>query len=179
MREQGPGTSRHGMVEVIPIEERHIVDYHAAVDAVARERRYLGRTEAPSLEDARAFVASNIAKGNPHFVAIVDGRLVGWCDIVASKNPVFAHCGTLGMGVVDGFRGRGIGTRLITAALRKAKQGGLEKVELEVFDTNDRAIALYRKVGFKDEGKKERSAKIDGLYMADLLMGLFLDEFEA
>jgi len=167
------------MIEIIPIEERHIEAYHAAVDAVARERRYLGRTEAPSLEDAREFVAANIAKGNPHFVAIVDGRLVGWCDIVASKNPVFAHCGTLGMGIVEGFRGRGIGTMLITAALRKAKQSSLEKVELEVFDSNDRAIALYRKAGFKYEGKKARSAKIDGRYMADILMGLFLDRFEA
>jgi RimJ/RimL family protein N-acetyltransferase len=168
-----------GSIEIVPIEERHIEAYHEAVDSVARERRYLGRTEAPSLEDARAFVAANIEKGNPHFVAMVDGRLVGWCDIVASKNPVFAHCGTLGMGIVESCRGRGIGMQLITAALRKAKQNGLEKVELEVFDSNERAIALYRKVGFKDEGKKERSAKIDGRYMADILMGLFLDEFEA
>ena len=161
------------------IQERHIEGYHAAVDAVARERKYLGRTEAPSLQEARAFTTENIAKGNAHYVALVDGKVVGWCDIVPSKNPVFSHCGTLGMGITSRYRGMGIGLRLLTAALSKAKENGLEKVELEVFESNARAIALYRKVGFRVEGRKERSAKLDGVYLADVLMALFLDTYEA
>jgi GNAT superfamily N-acetyltransferase len=99
-------------VLIVPITEEHIAEYHRAVDLVAREGKYLGRTEALPLEDAQSFTRENIARGNAHFVAVHGGRVVGWCDIVPSKKEAFVHCGTLGMGLLAEYRGRGIGHRL-------------------------------------------------------------------
>jgi len=161
--------------QIESVTEEHIAGFNHAVDLVARERKYLARTEAPSLAESEAFVRDNIRNGNPHFVAVCSGEIVGWCDIVRMKKEVFSHCGALGMGVVAGYRRQGIGLALIRAALAGAKAIGLERVELEVYHTNTSAIALYEKVGFHAEGVKARSAKLAGTYLDMLQMALFLD----
>lgn len=45
-------------------------------------------------------------------------------------------------------RGRGIGTRLLKAALRKAVEEGLLRVDLHTWGGNERALRLYKKLGF-------------------------------
>jgi hypothetical protein len=47
-------------VQIVPITEELVADYHRAVDAVAREGRYLARTTAPPIEDAKSFARENI-----------------------------------------------------------------------------------------------------------------------
>jgi ribosomal protein S18 acetylase RimI-like enzyme len=158
------------------IQERHVDGFRRAVDLVAREKKYLARTEAPPLPDTIAFVSENIRNGNAHYLAIVDGVVVGWCDIVPMKKEIFSHCGVLGMGIVEAYRGRGIGLKLIRTALGKAGANGLKRVELEVFHSNTAAIALYRKVGFEIEGRKRKAAILGGACLDTIQMALFLDE---
>jgi hypothetical protein len=55
--------------------------YNLALDAVAREGRYLRLRQAPPVGASESFIAGNIERGNPHFVALIDGEVVGWCDI--------------------------------------------------------------------------------------------------
>jgi RimJ/RimL family protein N-acetyltransferase len=100
--------------------------------------------------------------------------VVGWCDIIPSKREAFSHCGTLGMGLIKEYRGQGIGTRLLRATLQKARQNGLERVELEVFAANGAAIRLYEREGFRVEGKKVRAARLAGAYLDVVLMARFL-----
>ena len=163
-------------VAVVPIAEPHIRGYHEAVDRVARERRYLAFLEALPLEKSAAFVRENLAQGNPHVVAVLDGHVIGWCDIVPIGRPVYAHGGVLGMGIVAEHRGRGIGEALMRAALGRAKARGLTRVELTVRSDNERAIALYRKLGFADEGVKRRAIRVDGRYLDVACMALLFDE---
>jgi GNAT superfamily N-acetyltransferase len=99
-------------LEIRPITGDDIEGFHRAVDAVARERKYLAFLEAPPLASAREFVLDNIAKGNPRFVAIADGGVVGWCDVVRQSRPIHAHAGVLGMGLLPPFRGQGHGRSL-------------------------------------------------------------------
>ena len=66
------------------------------------------------------------------------------------------------MGILPEFRGKGIGSRLVEAALDKAWEFGLEKVELEVYTINEPAIALYRKHGFVEEGLHKNYRKLNG-----------------
>ena len=86
-------------VQIVPISEEHVEGYHACLDAVARERRYLGLVKAPPIESTSEFVSSNIRKNNPQYVAVENNTVFGWCDIVPKKGEGFTHCGTLGMGV--------------------------------------------------------------------------------
>jgi hypothetical protein len=74
-------------IEVVPIAERHIAGFRAALDAVARERKYLAQIEAQRLDSVRAFVLRSIEADLPHFVAVQDDVVLGWCDII----PAWAH----------------------------------------------------------------------------------------
>jgi ribosomal protein S18 acetylase RimI-like enzyme len=161
---------------VVPIAERHIDGFHAALDIVARERRYLSFLEAPPIEQCAAFVRANIRLGVPQFVAVVDGKVVGWCDVIPVSRPVHAHTGTLGMGVIPGCRGVGIGSALIERALQRARSKGFTRVELTVREHNAPAIALYKKVGFVHEGLKRNAVRVDGAYENLICMAVLFDE---
>lgn len=163
------------MIRVVPAEERHIPGYHAALDAVARERRWLCFLQAPPLEKSAAFVRGLLAGNGVQTVAVDEaGRVVGWCDVSRGERESVRHTGTLGMGLLAEHRGRGVGRLLMEAALRDAKAQGVERVELEVFSSNAPAIALYRSLGFEQEGVKRRARKVDGRYEDILLMALFV-----
>jgi RimJ/RimL family protein N-acetyltransferase len=161
-------------IRIVPIAEEHIESYHACLDAVARERRYLAFVRAPTLEATRAFVRSNIANRVPQFVALDGKDVVGWCDISPRRLEGFTHVGSLGMGVRAGSRRRGTGRRLLERTLARAKELGLERVELEVFASNEPAIRLYEQMGFTVEGVKKRARKLDGAYDDLVEMALFI-----
>jgi len=132
--------------------------------------------EGPPIEQVEAFVASSVRAGYPQFVAEEDGRIVGWCDALPGPAAFgMAHVGRLGMGVLNGHRGRGIGRLLLGAAVEGARGLGLQKIELDVFSSNEPAIALYRSFGFHEEGRRRRGRFVDGVYDDVLLMALDLN----
>ena len=132
------------------------------IDAVARERRYLAGTSGFSEELTASFIASVRAAKGVHLVAIVDDAVVGWCDITPASFEGMTHVGRLGMGVKADYRGQGIGKGLLKAALTRAFRQGLERVELEVFRSNDAAVCLYETHGVLREGVKVGARKLDG-----------------
>jgi ribosomal protein S18 acetylase RimI-like enzyme len=164
-------TATSAVVRAITLAD--VAGYRACVGAVMHERRYLAYLEPFSLAETAGFVAGNIDKDNPHFVADDAGRIVGWCDICRERVPTYAHEGMLGMGVLADYRGRGLGERLIRAALAAATVAGFERISLSVYGTNTRAAALYRKVGFVLEGTRVRGRKLDGVYDDVHMMAIF------
>jgi RimJ/RimL family protein N-acetyltransferase len=163
--------ARHMSIVITPIAAEHVEGFHRALDIVARERKYLAFLEAPPLAATRQFISDNIAKGHAQFVAVADGEVVGWCDVLPRGQPVHAHVGVLGMGLIRQFRGRGHGTALIDAALRSAKQRGMIRIQLSVHADNAPAIRLYEKVGFKTEGTLRDAVLIDGQFKDLIVMG--------
>lgn len=159
-------------ITIEPIADRHVAGFRSALDSVARERKYLIFQEAPPLDAMTAFVRDNIARGNPHFVAVAEGRVVGWCDIRREARDAQAHGGVLGMGIVDGYRDRGLGRRLIGATLEAARAAGFHRVELDAHGDNLRAIALYEKVGFVHEGIARDAVRLDGRFIDSVRMAV-------
>ncbi|MFB9948090.1 GNAT family N-acetyltransferase [Rhizobium puerariae] len=164
-------------ITIEPIREVHIESFRKALDMVSRERKYLTLLEAPPLESVREFVLGMIENGHSQFVAVANadqdgGVVVGWCDIRGHARETHAHCGTLGMGIVSGYRDKGLGTRLITTTLNDAKARGLHRVELHVHADNPRAVALYEKVGFVREGVARDAVRIDGRYIDAIQMAV-------
>jgi ribosomal protein S18 acetylase RimI-like enzyme len=145
---------------------------HRALDAVARERRYLGFLEAPSVENVRAFLSS---PGLLQWVALAGAEIVGWCDVRRSALEGFRHVGVLGMGLLPAYRGRGLGRALLLATLRSAREAGLARMELEVLASNRAAIALYEREGFEHEGRKRAGRVLDGEAEDVLCMALLFE----
>jgi len=156
---------------IAPLAEPHFEQLHAVLDAVARERRYLAALEAPPPERSFAFYRSLLAEGQGH-VALVDGRIVGWCDIQSSFGQARAHVGVLGIGLLPHARRHGIGARLLETAIAAAWSRGLTRIELTVRDDNDAARALYEHFGFEHEGVQRRSMQVDGRYHDCFAMAL-------
>lgn len=161
---------------IVLIAESHIDGFRAAIDSVAGERRYLAFLEAPPPDLMREFVLGNIRDGHPQFVALVGDTVVGWCDVLPRQRPVFRHTGVLGVGVIEPFRGRGIGAALMAATLAAARRRDVTRIELHVREKNLRAIALYEKFGFVREGLMRRDVYVDGAYENSVMMAVLLDE---
>jgi ribosomal protein S18 acetylase RimI-like enzyme len=142
-------------------------------ESVAAEGRYIG-TEMPINWAVREpIIAATFT--DEHWLlllAVADGEVVGWI----SGQDEYGRVG-LGMGLLEGHRSQGTGTKLLAAVIGWAKQRNAYKVHLEVWPTNERAIGLYRKFGFEDEGLHRRHyRRNDGSLWDALAMGLVLDE---
>jgi ribosomal protein S18 acetylase RimI-like enzyme len=85
---------------------------------------------------------------------------------------VYSHCGTLGIGLLPKFRGRGIGRQLMQTTIDAAWQYGMTRIELTVREHNANAIALYKKLGFQIEGLQRNAIRIDGQYQNVYAMAL-------
>src|SRR5271156_2211333 len=100
------GNPTMDQIEITPMSADLVDSFHRALDAVARERKYLAIVEAFPLEAMRVFVANQIKTDAPTFAALERGEVIGWCDIQRMALPTFTHRGTVGMGVVAERRGR-------------------------------------------------------------------------
>ena len=104
-------------------------------------------------------------------IALAQGAVVGEVRI----DPSWMGFGEIGMMVAADWRGRGVGTALVAAAIEWARARGLHKLALSVFPHNDAAIALYRKFGFVEEGRLVRHVRRADGQLWDLIeMGLLL-----
>ncbi len=127
--------------------------FHAALDSVARERRWLARNEAPPLEKTVTFMESLIAAGNVQLLAHHGGAVVGWCDVhPRNEDPAV---GIVGIGLIKDWRGKGLGEKLLRGALDAAKDR-FQRIQLDVRVDNAAAIALYKKLGFNVESQYRR-----------------------
>ena len=162
------------MIQVVirQISEEDIESLHACLDRVARERKYLGFTQAAPIEETRKSLMEDMERGVIRLIALDDSNVVGWCHIRPDRWEGFTHAGWLGMGVLKEYRGQGIGSALLHQALAEARRLGLERVELSVFASNSSAIRLYKKFRFEIEGRKKRARKLDGSYDDIIVMGL-------
>lgn len=149
-------------VEIVPIERRHLAGFREVLDGVARERRWLAFLEAPPPDRVRSFVLNGLRNGMTQFVAVDDGRVVGWCDVNPKTHAALRHSGVLGMGVAASHRGQGVGSALLLATLEAATARGIMRVELVVRADNAAAIRLYERNGFELEGRLRNYLVVDG-----------------
>lgn len=139
----------------------------AVVFAEVAEERDGIATEPPVDIDARA--ASWDLTGT--FVALIDDRLAGSIHVDASPHGY----GEIGMAVARKWRGRGIGSALMRVAIDWARGSGLHKLSLSVFAHNTAAIAVYRKFGFVEEGRRVKQYRRSSGELWDAIdMGLLL-----
>jgi RimJ/RimL family protein N-acetyltransferase len=105
------------------------------------------------------------------FVAVADHRVVGSIHVEASRHGY----GEIGMAIARDWRGRGVGSALMNAAIAWARERGLHKFSLSVFAHNAAAIALYRKFGFVEEGRRVKHYRRSNGELWDAIeMGLLL-----
>ncbi len=158
-------------------------EYAQNVQSVAAEGRYIF-TEEVTPERKEAFRKSFRDRDSLVLVAEIDEgpsekrnrKVVGSLTLERYGHVKKArHVRVLGMHVIRGYRGMGIGTRLMGQALKWARRKpDVEKIVLGVFSSNRRALHLYQKFGFEVEGVRKRQYYIDGRPADEIDMALFL-----
>ncbi|WP_054703528.1 GNAT family protein [Bacillus sp. JCM 19041] len=128
-----------------------------------------------TVEEEEEWIKSHTDKG-VILLAELGGQLVGMVHLRLSTSRRFAHQAILGISIKEAFAGKGIGSKLIKQLLEWAKENPqIEKVSLEVFSNNERGMHLYKKLGFKEEGRRVRNARLDdGTYVDDIIMAQFV-----
>lgn len=136
--------------------------------AVAEERDGIA-AEPPVNIDERAALFARTVGGS--VVAVADDQIIGILHVEATRHGF----GEIGMLVDRDWRGRGAGSELVQSAISLAREQGLHKLSLEVFAHNTAAIALYRKCGFIEEGRRTRQyRRASGELWDSIIMGLAL-----
>ena len=108
---------------------------------------------------------------NIMIVCTVDGKIAGNCQISRKSRQKNRHRGTIGIALVQEFWGLGIGTAMFEELISVAKTWGLSQVELEVFEGNHRAIALYEKMGFETVAAIPNTIRLeDGTMLKEFTM---------
>ena len=90
-------------------------------------------------------------------IAVVDGKVAGTAGIeaVGTKYKV-RHRAEFGISVLREYWGVGLGRALTNACIRCARDAGYAQLELNVVAENQRALSLYRDVGFVEFGRNPR-----------------------
>lgn len=99
-----------------------------------------------------------------------------------SQPSVFAHNRTheFGIAIARQYRGKGYGPEAISWLLDWSfLSAGLHRVELTVFECNERARKAYEKLGFVTEGRRRHCLWKEGRWWDAILMGMLSDEWEA
>jgi RimJ/RimL family protein N-acetyltransferase len=126
--------------------------HHVAIDPAV----YL----VPTAADAAIRWRKRVESRGPDvecIVSVVDGRVVGSASIeMIPSNGIGSmirplRMAELGIGILDGYRGLGLGQRLIAELERWAAEHGVERIVLLVADSNEGALRLYRRLGYVDE----------------------------
>lgn len=105
-------------------------------------------------------------------IAFYDGDIIASLETLTDRRAKLKHSTLLGLGVAKAFRDKGIGRALLHCCLNWAKShDNLERVELHVHGDNARAIALYKELGFIEEGRRKDAIRRGPQeYVDDVLM---------
>ncbi len=156
-------TAQFTVRAAVPADGREMAELFAAV---AEERSGIA-SEPPIDIEERAVQFAGTTAGS--VVAVADSRLVGILHVEASRHGF----GEIGMLVHRDWRGRGVGSALLREAISRAREEGLHKLCLEVFAHNTAAIALYRRCGFAEEGRRAgQYRRASGELWDSIIMGL-------
>lgn len=125
-----------------------------------------------SVEDEAQYLARSAeSRTEMMILCFVDGRLAGNCQINRKKKQKNTHRGSIGIAIIREFWNLGIGTAMFTELISAAKQWGLLQLELEVIEGNQRAMALYRKMGFETVSYVPNAIRMpDGTFAKEYLM---------
>ncbi|MDF2880812.1 MAG: family N-acetyltransferase [Clostridiaceae bacterium] len=123
------------------------------------------------------FIESTSNKKNALFIiAEINGKIVGNLNFSAGARERTAHTGEFGVSVLKEYWGHRIGEELIKYLIIWSKDSKIiRKINLRARTDNTRGIALYKKLGFQEEGIVIRDFLINGVFYDSLLMGLQID----
>ncbi|HWQ58814.1 MAG TPA: GNAT family N-acetyltransferase [Clostridia bacterium] len=122
-------------------------------------------------EEREILVASLIASDRGVFLCLIDGEIAGLFSIYPlSRKPRTRQNAVFGIALRQSCWGLGIGPVAMALSIDWAKEWGYRKMLLEARADNARAIALYRRFGFAECGRRREHILVNGQYYDEIIM---------
>lgn len=100
-----------------------------------------------------------------------EGRVIGWAALQpASARAVYAGVAEVSVYVAADERRRGVGTALLRALVEESERAGIWTLQAGIFPENAASLALHRRCGFREIGRRERIGRRDGRWRDVVLM---------
>jgi L-amino acid N-acyltransferase YncA len=132
-------------------------------------------TEERTPEERRDWLAGRGAR-HPVLVAEAEGAVVGWGSLnVFNPRPAYDHVADFSLYVDRGWRGRGVGRRLLEALVARARALGYHKLVLSAFPWNEAGMQVYRRAGFREVGSYREQGLLDGKWVDTIIMEKILE----
>ena len=106
-------------------------------------------------------------------VAEIDGRIIGNSGVRRGTGRN-SHVGLLHIAVRNSYRNAGIGTEMIQTLIEESRKIGLMLLHLTVSSSNQQAIHLYEKIGFREVGRWPKAMRKGNEYVDEVCMALEL-----
>ena len=118
------------------------------------------------------FEQKNASPNEAMIMCVVDGRIVGNCDISFFRGMKTRHRASIGIALISEFWNQGIGTKMFEEMIRLAEnREDVTQVELEFVEGNARARHLYEKMGFRIASVHPNAIRLkDGTLLNNYLM---------
>ena len=89
----------------------------------------------------------------PIMVSEMNGNVVGWASLSKwSDRCAYAETAEISLYVKEGFRGRGVGKKLLQTIVEEGRKAGLHTVIARIAQGNEQSIVLHQRVGFEHIG---------------------------
>jgi len=99
------------------------------------------------------------------------GVVKGWAALSpVSSRHVYAGVAETSVYVGEIYRGNGIGSTLLQALISESEKNGIWTLQAVVFPENKTSVALHKHFGFREIGRRERIAKLNGIWRDTLLL---------
>jgi len=147
------------------------------INSLVEERADILRTSKVTRSEEAEWLGKRLARIDKgeliDAVAEVEGKVIANSE-VEKRSDLMSHVGYLGIGIKSGYRGIGIGTRIMKTLIDESRKAGLKILVLEHFGTNETARRLYEKMGFREAGKIPKGVYKNGRYIDLVRMTLEL-----
>jgi len=95
---------------------------------------------------------------------------LGWAALSpVSKRQVYRGVAELTVYVAESARGRGIGRALLDELIAESERNGIWTLQASIFPENVASVELHRRCGFREIGRRERIAMLQGVWRDTLL----------
>ncbi|XZH20702.1 N-acetyltransferase family protein [Clostridium perfringens] len=112
----------------------------------------------------------NMGKNQYWYVAEENRKVIGLGILMNHGNLRKKHVGVITLMVNSDYQNKGVGSLLMDKLINLSESLNIIRLELCVFRDNYKAINLYKKFGFKEEGIKVKSALKNGEYIDEIMM---------
>lgn len=129
------------------------------------------------MESSAEKIIEKITHGMGYFLAVEDEKILGVLDYGPRHKSKFGqHVITFGVMTDENARGKGVASRLIQFFIEYARKEGYQKITIQAMGSNPQALALYKKLGFIEEGRLRNEFFIHGRYIDDYILGFPLNK---